>query len=605
LSKNLEEKMRRAICLLICAVLLLLLAPLMTLAAPPFQEGTPTIEATTEATAEATVEATAETTAEATSEATVEATTEATATVEATAEPTQPAEAQAVGVACQEDYSVQADDWLSKIADKYYGNILAYPAIFEATNAKAAEDASYATIANPDLIEPGWKLCIVSPEEATAMLGGAATPGAGSAPAETPAAAPAEAAQKIMVGLELVAEGLTSPIALVSPDDGTGRRFIVDQTGLIRILMSDGNVSAEPFLDARDRMVELTPEYDERGLLGLAFHPNFQENGRFFVYYSAPLREGAPQDWDHTSHISEFTVSSENPGIADPASERILLQVDQPQDNHNAGQIAFGPDGYLYIPLGDGGGANDVDIGHSAIGNGQDLSNLLGSILRIDVDNGDPYGIPADNPFRGQEGSEEIFAYGFRNPFRISFDSGGNGDLFVSDAGQDQWEEVSIVTNGGNYGWNIKEASFCFDPQNPTVSPETCADVGANGEPLIDPIIQYKNANAPDGVGFVVIGGLVYRGSALPELSGRYIFGDWSRSMEIGDGSLFTASAPTSAEAMWVTDELLVAPGENGRIGAFVLSFGQDADGELYVLTTENMGPSGNTGKVFKLVPVS
>jgi glucose/arabinose dehydrogenase len=168
-------------------------------------------------------------------------------------------------------------------------------------------------------------------------------------------------------------------------------------------------------------------------------------------------------------------VSDAGANQADPASERIVLEVDQPQSNHNAGQIAFGPDGYLYIPLGDGGAANDVAVGHSPQGNGQDTSNILGSILRIDVDNGDPYGIPADNPFVGDDNiPDEIFAYGFRNPYRIAFDRGGDQSLFVSDAGQDQWEEVDIVTIGGNYGWNIKEGTHCFDPNNPGISPAEC-----------------------------------------------------------------------------------------------------------------------------------
>ncbi|MDD2788311.1 PQQ-dependent sugar dehydrogenase, partial [Methanoculleus sp.] len=218
------------------------------------------------------------------------------------------------------------------------------------------------------------------------------------------------------VGLEFVTGGFTMPVALASPDDGTGRLFVADLPGVIRVI--DAGVN-EPFLDITGRVVDLRTGYDERGLLGLAFHPKFRENGRFFVYYSAPLRDGAPEGWDHTSRVSEFAVST--PNRADPGSERMILEVDQPQANHNGGSIAFGPDGYLYIPLGDGGGANDVGRGHPPGGNGQDIETLLGKILRIDVDGEKPYGIPADNPFVGREGRDEIYAYGLRNPWRTAF----------------------------------------------------------------------------------------------------------------------------------------------------------------------------------------
>ncbi|HSJ54794.1 MAG TPA: PQQ-dependent sugar dehydrogenase, partial [Anaerolineae bacterium] len=359
-------------------------------------------------------------------------------------------------------------------------------------------------------------------------------------------------------------------------------------------------------LDLSDRMVELNPGYDERGLLGLAFHPDYANNGRFFVYYSAPLREGAPADWNHTSHVSEFAVSQDNPDLADADSERIVMQIDQPQGNHNGGQIAFGPDGYLYIPLGDGGSANDVAVGHTPdLGNGQDTSNLLGSILRIDVDEGDPYGIPADNPFDGEQGLEEIFAYGFRNPYRISFDAGGDNQLYVGDAGQNQWEEVSVVTLGGNYGWNIKEGTHCFDPDRPDAQVEECPDTGRLGEPLIDPVIEYQNVNVEGGLGLVVVGGNVYRGSALPELEGRYIFGDWSSSWEAPEGSLMVVTPSETEGELWEFEELSIASRENGELGAYLLSFGQDADLELYVMTSGSAGPSGNDGQIYKIVPAA
>ncbi len=415
------------------------------------------------------------------------------------------------------------------------------------------------------------------------------------------------------IGLQLVAEGFTSPVALAQPPDETGRLFVADQIGQIRIISADGELQSEPFLDIQDRMVAIAEAYDERGLLGLAFHPDFATNGRFFVYYSAPLRAEAPQEWNHTSHISEFTVSADNPDTAAPDSERVLLQVDQPQDNHNGGQIAFGPDGYLYIALGDGGGANDVGLGHvedwydvNEGGNGQDLAqNLLGSILRIDVDNegteGTAYAVPADNPFTDQPGAEEVWAIGFRNPYRLSFDRGGDNALFVSDAGQNLWEEVSMVERGGNYGWNVKEATHCFSTVNPNVSLAECPNEDADGRPLRDPIIEYQNANVPGGLGVVVIGGHVYRGSALPQFDGLYIFGDWSRSFASGDGSLFVAM-PQGEGELWDMQELIVAGSDNGRLNAFLLSFGQDNVGEIYVLTTDNIGPSGSTGKVYKIV---
>ncbi|APV44700.1 Glucose/arabinose dehydrogenase, beta-propeller fold [Dehalogenimonas formicexedens] len=402
------------------------------------------------------------------------------------------------------------------------------------------------------------------------------------------------------ISLELIASGFVSPIALVEAPDGSGRLFVADQTGIISVLKSQGE--KREFLDLTQRMIKLNSSYDERGLLGLAFHPRFKDNGRFFVYYSASLRSGAPSDWDHTSHISEFKVSSTDPDRADVESEKIILKVDEPEFNHNGGQIAFGPDGFLYIPLGDGGGANDVGRGHLPGGNAQNTDVLLGKILRIDVDEGSPYGIPEDNPFSGGDGKPEIFAWGLRNPFHIAFDMGGDHELFAGDAGQHQWEEVDIVVRGGNYGWNLMEGAHGFDPDDPrTLQTLPPPRVNSRNEPLIRPIIEYQNASA-GGIGSSVIGGYVYRGTAFPDLDGAYIFGDYSDNSDNPTGKIFVARRLGKSAEMWTFEEAVVKNGREGRMNTLLRSFGQDADGEVYVLAADNAGPSGETGKVFKIV---
>jgi glucose/arabinose dehydrogenase len=405
------------------------------------------------------------------------------------------------------------------------------------------------------------------------------------------------------IGLSLMAENLASPVALVEAPDGTGRLFILEQGGFIRILLPNGTLLPEPFLDLQSRLV-LVDNLGERGLLGLAFHPDFAVNGRIFVYYSAPLRAGGPAGFDHTSHISEFLVVPPGANRADAGSERIVLQVDQPQGNHNAGTVVFGPDGFLYISLGDGGGANDVGPGHvedwyavNEGGNGQATQNLLGSILRIDVDGGIPYGIPPQNPFVGLPflGRPEIFAYGFRNPYRISFDMGGANQLFAGDAGQVLREEVSIVVRGGNYGWNVKEGTICFSTANPSVPLGNCPALDPQGNALIDPIIEFVNSNQPGGLGNAVIGGHVYRGAAFPELFGLYIFGSLSTAGESG-GSILMAEP--ASQGLWPFEAPVISTTPDGRLGRLVLGFGQDLNGEIYVLTTGG----GNTGQVFKIV---
>lgn len=413
------------------------------------------------------------------------------------------------------------------------------------------------------------------------------------------------------VSLELVASGLTSPVVLQPAPEAAGRFFIADQIGTIRLVGADGQLAPEPFLDLRDRLVPLNASYDERGLLGMALHPEYASNGRFFVYYSAPLREGGPADYDHTSHVSEFRVSEADPRLADAASERVVLAVDQPQTNHNGGQLVFGPDGYLYISIGDGGAANDVGLGHvedwyatNAGGNAQNLEeNLLGKLLRIDVDAGEPYAVPEDNPFTGSS-QPEIWAYGFRNPFRMSFDRGGTRQLFVPDVGQNLWEEVNIVTAGGNYGWNVKEGTHCFSTESPSQPLAECPDQDPEGTPLVDPILEYPHPEpAGDIAGLTVIGGYVYRGSALPGLAGQYVFGDWSATFGSAEGQLLLASPADGTGQAWSLARLPVNNRTPGQLGEYVLSFGEDGAGELYVLTTESTGPSGETGKVYRLAP--
>lgn len=410
------------------------------------------------------------------------------------------------------------------------------------------------------------------------------------------------------VGLELIAEDLVSPVTLAEAPDDTNRLFIIDQTGMIKIHDPERGLIKEPFLDLTQLIVPLKDAHEERGLLGLAFHPDYSKNGRFFVYYSAPLDKEAPQNWDHTSHISEFKAS-ENPNKADPDSEKVLLKVNQPQDNHNAGTIAFGPDGYLYIALGDGGGANDIDRGHvpdwyekNAGGNGQDVEqNLLGSILRIDVDGDSPYGIPEDNPFVDKEGLDEIYAYGLRNPYRFSFDLAGKNELIAGDAGQVRWEEINVITKGGNYGWNVKEGTHCFNAYNNDKEKEECPQKDKMGQPLVDPVIEFKQGGLDHGgKGLVVIGGYVYRGDELNKMDGKYIFGTWTQHHAHPQGVIFVSEPKDTG--MWDFKELPVKRKDAKGLGHYLLGLGQSNNGEMYLLTTDKNGPVGNTGKVYKLV---
>lgn len=408
----------------------------------------------------------------------------------------------------------------------------------------------------------------------------------------------------IAVGISPVAGGLNHPVAVAVPDDGSNRLFIVDQIGLIYVVNGSGTLEAQPYLDVTEKMVTLSSSYDERGLLGLAFHPDFKNNRRFFVLYNVPLKAGDPQNFDCRVRISEFLEQQGSQNAADPGSEQVLLEVLKPSSNHNGGEIVFGPDGYLYIGIGDGGGANDTGTGHTVgLGNGQDLTKLLGKILRYDVSTPGTVQIPPDNPFvNDPEAQPAIYAYGFRNPWRFSFDAGGERRLFCTDVGQNLFEEVDIITKGGNYGWNIREGAHCFDPQNPTSPPAQCPATGARGEALIDPVIEYSHNSSGTAIsGKAIAGGFVYRGQTLTGLIGKYIFADWSGSFAVPNGKLFIADE--QPDKTWKVKEAGIAGSQNNRLNRFVLGIGQGLDKEAYVLTATTTGPTGSTGQVWKIVP--
>lgn len=369
-------------------------------------------------------------------------------------------------------------------------------------------------------------------------------------PAPTPTATPLPTPlAPVPIGLETVVGGLASPIGVSSPP-GDPRLFVVGQRG--RIVIVDGGKVTGTFLDISSRISCC----GERGLLGLAFHPQYATNGRFFVRYTDPAGD---------VRVSEFRVSS-NPAAADPASEKILLTIPHPDyANHNGGRIWFGPDGYLYIGTGDGGGGGDPNS------HGQSLATLLGKMLRIDVDStssGKPYGIPPDNPFVGQSGRlPEIFAYGLRNPYSFSFDR-LTGDLWIADVGQDLWEEVDRAPassgggKGANFGWSVMEGDHCFKPSN-----------GCSQSGIALPYAEYGHGTN-DANGCAIIGGYVYRGTAHPELYGRYFFGDEC------SGHLWDLP---SAGPRPQTPQLLLSSGLN------IDGWGEGADGELYLVAADGV----------------
>jgi glucose/arabinose dehydrogenase len=388
--------------------------------------------------------------------------------------------------------------------------------------------------------------------------GGSAEPTLASAPigpgttTPSPIALPAavEPGQPLQ-GLEatLVADGLERPSFAIAPW-GDPRLFVLDQPGRVWIV-SDGTMDPDPFLDISDRVGSTGLE---QGLLGMAFHPGYPDDPRVFLSFT---------DRDGDSRLVSYRVSPD-PDRADPASGVDILAVPQPASNHNGGMILFGPDGYLYLGLGDGGGANDQ------FGHGQRSDTLLGSILRVDVDAASPYAVPPDNPFAGEAGAAEVWAFGLRNPWRFDIDP-VTGVMYVADVGQSTWEEVSVVPSGAvaaNLGWSILEGDDCF------------VAAGCDTAGTLAPAVVYGRDQ-----GCSVTGGFVYRGAAIPELAGHYLYSDWCggwlRSFDVVDGAAVDA-------ADW-SDGI----GDLGRIS----SFGRDGFGELYLVATD--------GRLWRIDPVS
>jgi glucose/arabinose dehydrogenase len=413
----------------------------------------------------------------------------------------------------------------------------------------------------------------------------------------------------IKLRLATVVSGLTAPLELTSAPDGTARRFIVQQTGQILILQS-GAILPTPYLDVSSRLVPLMPEYDERGLLGFAFHPDFNNASapgyhKVYTYTSEPVDGPAdftvpdPSPFDNQSVLAEWQVSATDPNVIDPSTRREVVRIDHPQFNHNGGQLAFrAADHYLYISLGDGGNFNDIGDGHTPIiGNGQDKTNVLGKLLRIDpldpaLTTGSPdrvsangkYRIPRTNPFLRQPAAvEEIYVYGLRNPYRFSFDDTLD-QLIIGDVGQNNIEEIDLGVSGTNYGWHRKEGTFLFNWDDGTIKPNP------NPNPrFVDPVAEYSHFD-----GIAVIGGFTYRGNSIPLLASKYIFGDLSGTA--GTGRLFYTNFGNGP-----IFEFQMGP-QNPLLGSFLKGFGQDDRRELYVLIDSSIGPSGTGGQVLKIV---
>jgi glucose/arabinose dehydrogenase/plastocyanin len=413
----------------------------------------------------------------------------------------------------------------------------------------------------------------------------------------------------IAINVQPIATGLTAPNWGTAAPGDPNRLFVVDQAGPLWVIdLSTGAKSV--FLDLTSRLVPLgivgPGSFDERGFLGIAFHPNYQSNGLFYTFTSEPT-SGTPDFTTMPTGVAPNCQSVLNewhvPNPADPGSlpgptPRQLLRIDKPQFNHNGGGLNFGPDGLLYISLGDGGGADDRDDGsvlgvpnqgHGCSGNGQNINAILGKIIRIDPLGTDSangqYGIPPGNPFVGGEGLDEIWAYGLRNPWRFSFDA-GTGQMYIADVGQNNIEEINLGAIGANYGWRWKEGTytFIFNGNQPGYITDEPLDVPGG---LTDPIAEYDH---DDGV--AVIGGYVFRGTTLPQLVGKYVFGDFAKTFS-ADGRLFYLDSGNQIKEF----QLKGIP----ALGLALLGFGEDANGELYAMASATGTPFGTTGVVLRL----
>ncbi|XP_037602738.1 HHIP-like protein 2 [Sebastes umbrosus] len=397
----------------------------------------------------------------------------------------------------------------------------------------------------------------------------------------------------LQVCLTEVANNLRNPVLMLHSGDGTHRMFIAEQVGFVWVYLRDGSRLEQPFLDMTGEVMTTPWLGDERGFLGMAFHPKYRDNGRFFIYYSIQFNSKLEK-----VRVSEMKVSAYDMNTADPYSERAILEIEEPAANHNGGQLLFGLDGYLYIFTGDGGKAGDP---FGKYGNAQNKSALLGKVLRIDVDGGDPagkqYRIPSDNPFlRDPEARPEVYAYGVRNMWRCSVDRGdpasryGRGRIFCGDVGQNRYEEIDIIVKGGNYGWRAKEGFECYDIK-------LCHNSSLDD---ILPIFAYSHH-----VGKSVTGGYVYRGCESPNLNGLYIFGDFM-------SGRIMALEEEKTTGIWKERSLCMGetktcsfPGLINHHHKYIISFAEDEAGELYFLATSYPSAMSPHGTVFKFMDPS
>jgi glucose/arabinose dehydrogenase len=370
----------------------------------------------------------------------------------------------------------------------------------------------------------------------------------------------------ITLKVQKITDTLEALTDMVFP--GNGEMWVTEQDGKIWPI-TDGKINSVPIMDLGSKLVKLNNGYEERGLLGITLHPDFKTNNKFYVFYSRP---SSSKSFNHTGVVAEYQLPKT--GQVDPNSGRIILTVDEPEGNHNGGCLKFGPDGYLYISFGDGGGQHDQ---HGTIGNGQNLNTLLGKILRVDVNTEGTYKIPSDNPFVGKTNVKpEIWAYGFRNPYRFSFDKVSQ-QLFAGDVGQDLWEEVDIVQKGENYGWRIVEGTHCHNAANKP-------DKSCNGKGITMPIDEYSHK-----VGISVMGGYVYNGKNIPGLISKYIFADLT-------GPVFYLK---NTGNKWSRGNIKLQDlPENLKI----TGINEDQNGELYILTNPDTGPGNKKCGIYKII---